>query len=69
MNPDLTDAEGNVPDWLPTVIVLGALAYVVIGVFWMDAHGTGPQTTLDANSVIGFLAAVFLWPLDLIGLI
>lgn len=73
MNNDTTDAvaetDSNVPEWLPTLLVVGALAYVIVGVLWMDSHGTGPQSTLDANSIFQFLAAVFLWPLYLVGLL
>lgn len=52
-----------------TLLALGALAYVVAGAFWMDAHRTGPTSTLTLESVVQFLWAVFSWPLDVIGLV
>lgn len=54
---------------LVTLLALGALAYVVIGAFWMDAHNTGPTSTLTLTSVVQYLWAIASWPLDLIGVI
>lgn len=55
--------------WQATALALGALAYVIVGAFWMDAHGTGPESTLTLTSIVELLWAVFSWPLDLVGLI
>lgn len=52
-----------------TLLALGALAYVIAGAFWMDAHGTGPESTLTLTSIVELLWAVFSWPLDALGLL
>lgn len=55
--------------WLPTLLAVGGLAYVVVGALWMDTHGTGPTSTLTLTSIVQLLWAVFSWPLDLLGVI
>jgi hypothetical protein len=52
-----------------TLLALGALAYVIAGAFWMDAHGTGPESTLTLTSIVELLWAVFSWPLDALGVL
>lgn len=66
---DLTTDDDLQTGWLATVLALGALAYVIVGAFWMDAHGTGPESTLTLTSIVEVLWAVFSWPLDLVGVI
>lgn len=66
---DLTTDDDLETGWLATALALGGLAYVIVGAFWMDAHGTGPESTLTLTSIVELLWAVFSWPLDLVGLI
>lgn len=63
------DEELEGGTWVPTLLALGGLAYVVAGALWMDAHGTGPESTLTLTSIVELLWAVFSWPLDLVGVI
>ncbi len=63
------DTDAMVSSRAATLLALAVLAYVIAGAFWMDAHGTGPQSTLTLTSIVELLWAVFSWPLDLIGLI
>lgn len=65
---DMADDE-MVTSRAATLLALGALAYVIAGAFWMDAHGTGPDSTLTLTSVVELLWAVFSWPLDAVGLL
>lgn len=64
----LTD-EDVVTGRAATLLALGALAYVIAGAFWMDAHGTGPESTLTLTSIVELLWAVFSWPLDALGVL
>jgi hypothetical protein len=66
---DSTAHDEHESAWPATALALAGLAYVVAGAFWMDAHGTGPESTLTLTSIVELLWAVFSWPLDLIGLI
>ena len=65
----MMDEDLETGSWLPTLLAIGALAYLVVGALWMDAHGTGPTSTLTLTSIGQLLWAVFSWPLDLVGVL
>lgn len=51
-----------------TLLMLAIVAYVVVGILWMDATGSGPTSTLTILSIFQFLWAILFWPLHLIGI-
>ncbi|MDO7868515.1 hypothetical protein [Nocardioides jiangxiensis] len=51
-----------------TLVTLAVLGYVVGGIFWMEAAGAEPTSTLTPLSVVQFLWAILFWPLHLVGI-
>ncbi|TCJ29917.1 hypothetical protein [Nocardioides jejuensis] len=72
MNTEPATRAADAPDVVSgpatTLLMLAIVAYVVIGILWMDATGAEPTSTLTILSIFQFLWAILFWPLHLIGI-